>query len=291
MVHINMTKKGKPVRAIDQIYARMTTHNTLLCCGLDPDLKKMPDEIMERKCSDEKKVLDFLRTVVDVTASYMCAYKAQKAFFDVMTGGHEVLKELIDYIHTSHEGISVIVDCKIGDIDNTMLAYIHNLFAVLQADGVVVNPYMGDDVMTPLTEFSDKAIVVLVKTSNLSGGIVQDVLLHNGLPLWRHILDLVVNRWNNGKNMIPVISATAGLDMPEIRSLIPNEMPILLAGVGAQGGNYGTLRQLLNTEGLGVFVNSSRDILYPKSEKQWRIAIKEAAVELKATLNKERRTV
>lgn len=277
------------MRVIDQIFMRMLAHNTLLCCGLDPDLKKMPPEILEKKISDEEKVLDFLRTVVDATAPHVCAYKIQKAFFDVLAGGHEVLKALIGYIHASYEGIPVIVDCKIGDIDNTMAAYIHNLFVVLQADGIVVNPYMGDDVMAPLAKFADKAIVVLVKTSNPSGGIVQDVPLHNGLPLWRHILDLVVNRWNQGHNMIPVISSTAELDMSEIRLLIPDKMPILLAGIGAQGGSYSGLRQSLNSENAGVFVNSSRGILYPESEKGWRIAIEEAAMGLKDVLNQERR--
>ena len=276
------------MRAIDQIFERMKTHNTLLCCGLDPDLDKMPPEITEKKISDEEKVFDFLRTVVDATAMHVCAYKAQKAFFDVLVGGHEVLRKLIDYIHTSHKGIPVIVDCKIGDIDNTMATYVYNLFALLHADGIVVNPYMGDDVMVPLDEFTDKAIVVLVKTSNPSGGIVQDVILHNGWPFWRYILDLVVNRWNQGENMIPVISSTAELNMPEIRSLIPDKMPILLAGIGAQGGSDTGLRQLLNSEGIGVFVNSSRDILYPESAKEWRIAIEEAATELKNALNQER---
>lgn len=274
----------------DQILERMKSHDTLLCCGLDPDLKKMPHEITEKKISDEEKILDFLRTVVDVTASHVCAYKAQKAFFDVLAGGHDVLKKLIDYIHTSHPGIPVIVDCKIGDIENTMAAYVQNLFGSFQADGIVVNPYMGDDVMLPLAEFADKSIVVLVKTSNPSGGIVQDVAIQNGQPLWRHILDLVVNRWNRNANMIPVLSATVGLNMVEIRSLIPDRMPILFAGVGAQGGNLAGLRNLLNSEGIGVFVNSSRDILYPKNQQHWQIAIEEAAVRLKEALNNERRT-
>ncbi len=277
------------MRAIDQIVARMKMYNTLLCCGLDPDPDKMPLEIRERKVSVEEKVLAFLVAVVNATAPHVCVYKAQKAFFDLLPGGHQVLKELIAYIHASHPGIPVIVDCKIGDIDNTMAAYIRNLFAELKADGIVVNPYMGDDVMLPLAEFTDKAIVVLAKTSNPSGGIVQDVMLQNGLPLWRHILDLVVNRWNSGENMIPVVSSTVELDVPKIRLIIPDKMLILFAGIGAQGGSYAGLLQLLNSDGIGVFVNSSRGILYPKSQKHWRIAIEYAAQELKDILNQERR--
>lgn len=274
----------------DQILERMKTHDTLLCCGLDPDLKKMPPEIIGRQTSDEDKVFEFLRGVVDVTASHVCAFKAQKAFFDVLAGGHDVLKKLIDYIHTSHPGIPVIVDCKIGDIENTMAVYIRNLFGLLQADGIVVNPYMGDDVMLPLVELADKSIVVLVKTSNPSGGIVQDVVLQDGQMLWRYMLNLVVNRWNRNENMIPVLSSTVGLNMAEIRPLIPDKMPILLTGVGPQGGNFADLRNLLNSKGIGVFVNSSRDILYSKSQQHWQIAIEEAAVGLKEALNNERRT-
>lgn len=274
-----------------QIFERMKTHNTLLCCGLDPDLRKMPPEIIGRKASNEEKVLTFLRGVVDVTVSHVCAFKVQKAFFDMLTGGHDVLKELIDYIHTSNPGIPVIVDCKIGDIENTMEAYIQNLFGSLQADGIVVNPYMGDDVMLPLVELADKSIVVLVKTSNPSGGIVQDVVLQDGQPLWRHVLNLVVNRWNRSENMIPVLSSTVGLNMEELRAIVPDKMPILLVGVGAQGGNPTDLRKLLSSEGVGVFVNSSRGILYSQqSQQSWLSAVEKAAVELKEALNKERRS-
>jgi orotidine-5'-phosphate decarboxylase len=273
----------------EQIFERMKAHDTLLCCGLDPDLKKMPPELIRKEISDEDKVLEFLRVAINVTAPHVCAYKAQKAFFDVLAGGHDVLKKLIGYIHTSHPGIPVIVDCKIGDIKNTMAAYIQNLFGSLQADGVVVNPYMGDDVVLPFTELTDKSIVVIVKTSNPSGDIVQDVVLQNGQPLWRHVLDLVVNRWNRNANMIPVLSSTVELNMAKIRPLIPDGMPILLAGVGAQGGDYADLRNLLNSEGVGVFINSSRGILYPQSQQPWRIAIEKATVELKEALNNERR--
>jgi orotidine-5'-phosphate decarboxylase len=279
------------MKANEQILKRMRVHDTLLCCGLDPDLKKMPPEIIGENISDEEKVLVFLRGVVDMTAPHVCAFKAQKAFFDVLTGGHDVLKKLIDYIHTLNPGIPVIVDCKIGDIENTMGVYIQNLFGSLQADGVVVNPYMGDDVMLPLVELTDKSIVVLVKTSNLSGGVVQDVVLQDGQPLWRHVLNLVVNRWNHSENMIPVLSSTVGLNMEELRAIVPDRMPILLAGVGAQGGSYADLRKLLNSEDIGVFVNSSRSILYPqKGQKSWQSAVEKAAVELKEALNKERRS-
>lgn len=272
-----------------QLLARMRTHNTLLCAGLDPDLSKLPRAVLKNSGSAEEKVLAFLQGAVDATGPHVCAFKAQKAFFDILPGGHDVLKEIVAYVHRTQPGVPVIVDCKIGDIDNTMAAYIDNLFGKIQADGIVVNPYMGDDVIEPLIELKDKSVIVLVKTSNISGGVVQDVRLHDGRMLWQYLLDLVVNRWNRNGNMIPVLSSTAGLDMNNIRPLVPDSMPILLAGVGAQGGSYEDLSKLLNLEGLGVFVNSSRGLLYPGASESWQAAIEMAAITMKEALNLTRR--
>ncbi len=277
------------MRANDQLLMRMCSHDTLLCAGLDPDLRKLPREVLEKSVADEEKVLEFLRGAVDATRTHVCAYKVQKAFFDLLPGGHDVLKEIVSYVHQTQPGVPVIVDCKIGDIDNTMAAYVENLFGSIKADGIVVNPYMGDDVVAPLIELADKAIVVIVKTSNVSGGIVQDVLLQDGRPLWQYLLDLVVNRWNKNGNMIPVLSSTAGMDMTKLRLLIPDTMPILLAGIGAQGGSYNDLRHLLNSEGNGVFVNSSRGILYPVSSEPWRNAIETVTIATKEDFNRARR--
>ena len=278
------------VGAIESLKGRMTSNNTLACCGLDPDLNKFPDDLSFRGLTNEEKTGAFLRQVVDLTADSVCAYKLQKAFFDRFPLGHGALKDIISYIHTRHQGIPAFVDCKIGDVDNTMCAYLGNLFGELNADGIVVNPYMGDDVMKPMTQYPDKAIIVLAKTSNPGGGIVQDVLLNDGKPLWQHILKLTTERWNTAGNMIPVISSTVGLDLIEVRRLIPDKMPILLAGVGAQGGSYSDLGKLLNSKGHGVFVNSSREILYPKIEngQTWQNSIRLAVTKFKDELNKER---
>lgn len=277
--------------AVIQLMTRMMLYNTLLCCGLDPDLNKIPTSI---RGTPEERVLKFLKDVVDVTAEHVCAYKAQKAFFDMLIGGHEVLAEVITYIHSKHSGIPVIVDCKIGDIGNTMQAYTHNLFGLLQADGLLVNPYMGDDALLPLGEYADKAIIVLAKTSNPAGdGIIQDVILSDGRPLWQYVLDLIITRWNRNGNMIPTLSSTVGLDMAAVRRQIPNNMPILLAGVGAQGGNYNDLSRLVNRQGVGVFVGSSRGILYPPSQRDhsWLSEVEMAAIELKDRLNHARGAV
>lgn len=275
--------------SIEMLNTRM--HNSLLCCGLDPDLAKFPGDSELRGLSDEQKVKSFLCTVVDITAKDVCAYKLQKAFFDRFPLGHNTLKETIAYIHDNYKGIPAIVDCKIGDIDNTMHAYLDNLFDEIKADGIVVNPYMGNDVMEPMLNYPDKAIVVLAKTSNPGGAVIQDVITQKGIPMWQHVLNLVVERWNTSKNMVPVISSTASIDLKSIRKIIPDNMPILFAGIGAQGGSYADIGKLLNSQRSGVFVNSSRGIIYakPTGNQNWKDAIAEASSTLKNSLNEQRK--
>lgn len=274
--------------AAQRLYRLMRSRNTRLCVGLDPDLTKFSKEILSASTTPDQKIYDFLTGVVDVTAGYVCAYKAQKAFFDLVPGGQEVLMEVIAYAHTHYPEIPVIVDCKVGDIENSMAAYAATIFSKLGADGIVVNPYMGDDVLEPLKEYADKAVVVLAKTSNPGGSIVQDVVLQSGLPFWQHVLELIVHRWNTNGNLIPVISSTADIRLDEVRLQIPDMMPILFAGVGAQGGSLSGVKQLLNSEQSGVFVNSSRGIIFSQPSQpdvDWKIGVKEAAIRLMLELN------
>lgn len=275
------------MNTVTKILRRMVEADTLLCVGLDPDLRKLPRELHETYGTDESKVLYFLQKVVDATVDLVCAYKVQKAFFDALPGGHELLVSIIDYVHQANPQVSVIVDAKIGDIDNTMEAYADNILGHMGADGIVINPYMGTDVIDAFDGYAEKAVIVLAKTSNPGGAVVQDVELLNGLRLWEHILHQITGPWNKHGNMIPVLAATAGLDMRMYRSQIPDQMPILLAGVGAQGGSTEDLRGLLNTDNVGVFVNSSRGILYPPQNAtlSWEEAIAFAAFDLKKVLN------
>lgn len=274
--------------AIAKLMDRMVAANTLACCGLDPDLKRLPSEL---RGIDVDRVYHFIVEVVTAAAPHVCAFKVQKAFFDGLRGGPELLQQLVKMIHIDYPGLPVFVDCKIGDIDNTMDAYTEYLFGKIEADGIVVNPYMGDEVLAAFNNFPDRAVIVLARTSNRGAAVVQDALMADGRPLWQHVLQLVVERWNQHGNLIPVISSTAGLDLTATRKMIPNEMPILLAGVGAQGGDYSDLRQLLNSSGSGVFVNSSRGLLYPSNPTgaPWQDAVAKATVEFKEALNRARR--
>jgi orotidine-5'-phosphate decarboxylase len=279
------------MNAVVRLMDRMASADTIACCGLDPDVRRLPDEISRSGSSDSDKVYSFLREVIDAAAPHVCAFKAQKAFFDILPDGHDVLRRLVKHIHRDHPGIPVFVDGKIGDIDNTMQAYAHLLLEEISADGVLVNPYMGDEVIQAFSGYPDRAIIILARTSNPGAAIVQDAPMADSQPLWRHILGLIVGRWNTNGNLIPVIAATAGLNMALVRPLIPDQMPVLLAGIGAQGGEMNSLCSLLNKNNTGVFVNSSRALLYPVNPDgvAWQEAVRLAVVRFKLALNQSRR--
>ena len=279
------------MKTIDALMSRMQAGNTLACCGLDPDVRRLPGEVERRYATDAERVRHFLLGVVEAAGPHVCSFKAQKAFFDNLDGGKEVLAEIVSVIHRDHPGVPVFVDCKVGDIDNTMEAYTELVLGKVGADGILVNPYMGDEVLEAFAGHPDKAVIVLARTSNPGAAVVQDALMQDGRPLWQYILQLVIERWNGNGNLIPVISSTAGLDLSAVRRIIPQGMPILLAGVGAQGGDYSDLQALLNQDGVGVFVNSSRGLLYPSNPAglPWQEAVAQAVVAFKTELNRARR--
>ncbi len=273
------------MNTIEAIKRRISSQDTLVCAGIDPVIDRFPEEIRVMNISDEEKVKTFLKSYIGIVAPHICVFKAQKAYFDVFPGGHDVLKEIIQYAH-QHD-IPVIVDCKIGDIDETMNAYIKNIFELLKADGVVVNPYMGDDVMLPFARYPEKAIVPLVKSSNPGGAVIQDARMEDGGYLWQHVLDLVMHRWNTANNMVPIIASTQQIDTASVRRVMGDDTLALFAGMGAQGGTTKDLKGLLDSHGAGVFVNSSRGLLYPTAEAQetWGDAIKRAVTTLQSALN------
>lgn len=271
----------------EKIINKMISSDSLLCCGLDPDLSKIPKSILNLNLTDDKKVLFFLKNVVEETIDHVCAYKIQKAFFDLINNGRGALKEIIDYIRDIDPNMPVLLDCKIGDIDNTMNAYLKNVFDYLGSDGVVVNYYMGGDVLSGMKDYPNKSFIVLIKTSNPSSDMVQNILLENGDELWVYLLKMIVNDYNRSQ-IIPILSSNANFDVSKIREIIPQQMPILLAGVGAQGGSIDIIKGLLNKDKIGVFVNSSRDILYKNISHDWRLDIRRSAIKLKELLNFER---
>lgn len=279
----------KTRQALFLLREAINRNSSLVCCGLDPDYLKMPEHLTGE--TEEEKVHNFLREIIDLTNTHVCAYKAQKAFFDIYPGGHQLLKETISYVQHRYDHIPVFADAKIGDVGNTMAAYLRNVFDELGADGVVVNPYLGDDVLMPFGKLPNKVAIVTVKTSNPGAVVVQDIPVSGvDCKLWVHLLEMLVARWNTARNLVPVIASTADEDLSFVRRMIPDDMPILFAGYGAQGGTLRHFGELLDSHKQGVFVSSSRGILYPyaKDDPDWRDRVVRAVVSMKAILNTAR---
>lgn len=263
--------------------------NSIVCCGLDPDITKFPNEV--RRFPIKRSITQFLMKVIDVTHRNVAAYKIQKAFFDMHPFGYEVLCDVIEYIRIVDRSIPVILDSKVGDIENTMEAYFEAAFLKFQVDAITVNPYMGPDVWIPLRKYSDKAGLVLVKTSNQSSRVIQDSPLIDGRPFWQHVLDLIIKEWSKECCLLPVLSGHTHSDLEGIRLILPDGMPVFFAGAGAQGANMGNIRFLLDSKGQGVLVNSSRGLLYPYeiNDVHWLEKIQKTTECFKEKLNRYRK--
>ena len=229
--------------------------HSMLCAGIDPDLTKIP------KFKKYKNLRFYLINYVNATINHVCAYKIQKAFFDNIKAGQKELKFIINYIHKKNKNLPVLLDCKIGDIENTMRAYLENIFNNLKADGVLINPYMGHDVLMFAEEFPEKFFVVLVKTSNKGADIIQNLELKNAHLLWEQVLE-ITRRYNKNKNIIYVLSRL-NTKKNWTNFLNENEM-VLFAGTGTQNADMMEIKHILNSKKNNVFFNVSRRLMYNK---------------------------
>lgn len=265
--------------------------NSLVCCGLDPDIRKMPIYFQELE-DVEKSIEQFLYKIIDLTHAHVCSYKIQKAFFDLYPSGKNILKSIVQYILKVSPVTPVIIDCKIGDIGNTMRAYFSSIFDDINADAVVLNPYMGHDVWNLLNGYSNRAGLILVRTSNPGSKVFQEAQLRDGSPFWSFVLQTVISEWENGFTLIPIISSNSISEFTELRKqIIPDEMPLFLAGVGAQGGHVQGVKGLINSSGRGLMINSARGILYPYNilENKWESTIEQSVISLKESINNFRK--
>ena len=261
---------------------RWAEANSLLCVGLDPEPARFP----ARFADDADAVFAFCRDIVDATAEYACAFKPQIAHFAAL-GAEHALARLIAHIHAAHPGIPVILDSKRGDIGSTAQHYAAEAFDRYRADAVTVNPYLGRDSVQPFLDRADKGVIVLCRTSNPGAGDLQDLLVH-GRPLYQQVAQKVAHEWNAHGNCALVVGATWPEQLREVRG-IAGDLPFLVPGVGAQGGDVeAVVRNARTADGTGLIVSSSRAILYASSGDDFADAAREAARALRETINRYR---
>ncbi|TMQ75760.1 orotidine-5'-phosphate decarboxylase [Candidatus Accumulibacter phosphatis] len=241
------------IRALNSVWRE---NNTLLCIGLDPDPAKFPAHLQHRPDA----IFEFCRAIVDATADLVCCFKPQIAYFAARRA-EDQLEALIEHIHIRHPATPVILDAKRGDIGSTAEQYAIEAFERFQADAVTINPYMGRDSIEPYLAYRDKGIILLCRTSNPGGSDLQ-FLDVGGEKLYERVARLVSKEWDVNGQCALVVGATFPSEIARVRTLI-GDMPLLVPGIGAQGGDIETtVRAGCTPSGVGLIINSSRAILY-----------------------------
>jgi len=232
----------------------------MVCVGLDPFLDKMPIEFQNAKTG----IFEFNKAIIDATFDVVCSYKPQFAHYAAL-GQLDTLRKTIEYIKDKYPHVPVILDSKRGDIGSTADMYAKEAFEQYNADAVTVNPYMGDDTILPFTEYKDKGVVILCRTSNPGAGVIQNIK-SDGHTLYEIIAKRASSVWNKNKNVMLVVGATVPQEMKSIRSIV-GDMEFLVPGLGAQGGDVKEVMDAgLNADNSGLVINSSRGVLYASNQ-------------------------
>ena len=261
---------------------RWNDANSLVCVGLDPEPAKFP----ARFANDADAAFNFCRAIVDATAQHACCFKPQIAHFAAL-GAEDALLRLIAHIHDAHPGIPVILDAKRGDIGSTAQQYAAEAFDRYRADAVTANPYLGRDSLQPFLDRADKGVVILCRTSNPGAGDLQDLLV-DGRPLYQHVAEKIARDWNGNGNCALVVGATWPEQLREVRAIV-GDVPFLVPGVGAQGGDVeAVVRNAKTADGTGLVVSSSRAILYASGGDDFADAAGNAAKTLRDEINRYR---
>jgi orotidine-5'-phosphate decarboxylase len=255
-----------------------------LTVGLDTEPERIPSSVAPSGGPAER-ALEFNRAIVAATADLAAAYKPNAAFYEALgEGGFGVLAETVAAIRDAAPHAAVILDAKRADIGSTNAGYVVAAFDRLGADAVTVHPYLGGEALAPFLEREDKLIFVLARTSNPGAGEFQD-LVADGLPLYRHVARAVAGGWNGAGNCGLVVGATYPDELRAVRADVPTEMPILIPGAGAQGGDVAAVAGANRDAGSDAYlINASRSIIYASSGEGFADAARAAATALDAEI-------
>lgn len=233
-------------------------NNSILCVGLDSDKEKISANV---------SLLDFNKTIIDQTKDLVCAYKINMAFYEFLgKDGIDVMEKTINYIPRE---IVVIIDGKRNDIGNTAKKYAKSVFEKLNADAATLNPYLGFDGIKPFFDYRDKCSFILCRTSNPSAGEFQDLKIKDK-TLYMCVAEKI-KEWNGLGCCGAVVGATYPDDLKLIRKTLGDDIPILIPGIGAQGGDIKkTVKNGTNRKGEMAIINSSRSIIYAGSDEKVR---------------------
>jgi len=265
-----------------RLAAQWRAANSLLCVGLDPDPTRFPAHLRER----DDAIYAFCRAIVDATGDLVCAFKPQIAYF-ASGSAEEQLAELIAYIKSTFPRVPVILDAKRGDIGATAEQYAREVFERYRADAVTLSPFMGHDSIEPFLAYEDRGAFLLCRTSNAGGDDLQMLEVGEG-KLYEHVARLAT-RWSRNGQLGLVVGATFPAELARVRS-IAGDLPMLVPGIGAQGGVVQASVEAGRTaDGTGLVINSSRAILYAGHDEDFAAQARKVAQQTRDEINRYRR--
>jgi orotidine-5'-phosphate decarboxylase len=266
----------------DQLQRAQRLNHSLLCVGLDPEPAKFPADMQGRpEC-----IFDFCAQIVHATKDLVIAFKPQIAYFAAQ-GAEDQLEALMAYMRTQAPEVPIILDAKRGDIGSTAAQYAVEAFERYGADAVTVSPYMGFDSIEPYLGYANKGVIVLCRTSNPGGADWQNQRLADvpGQPrMFEHLAHLAYTEWNTDGQIGLVVGATYPQEIARVRELAPT-LPLLIPGVGAQGGDAAATVKAGWRAHAPIAVNSSRAVLYAASSADFAQAARRAALATREALN------
>ena len=265
-------------RFIDRLDDAARANRSLLGLNLDPWGPSMPID----------DIAAFNRAIIDATHDLVCVYKPNSAFYEA--SGIDGLRALQDTVEAAHaKNIPVILDAKRGDIANSSVAYAKAAFEVWGADALTVSPYMGGDSLEPFLAYEDRGVFVLTRTSNPGAADIEELIVQSPdgpRPLYEQVA-IAAAGWNTRGNIGLVVGATAPDELARVRSLAP-DMPILVPGVGAQGGDLAaSVRNGVDANGRRVVIAVGRQVLYASKGTGYAQAARAEAERLRDRINAE----
>jgi len=266
----------------DQLVAAQARNASMLCVGLDPEPAKFP--LAWR--GDAARIFDFCAAIVEATKDLVIAFKPQIAYFAAQRA-EDQLERLIAHIHERAPGVPVILDAKRGDIGATAEQYAREAFERYRADAVTLSPFMGFDSIEPYLRHDGKGLILLCRTSNPGGSELQAQRLEGGEMLYEHIARLAAGAWNRDGRLGLVVGATYPREVARVRELAPT-LPLLIPGIGAQGGDAAATVRAGWRPGAPIVVSSSRAVLYAGAGADFGDAARRVALATRSELQQAR---
>ena len=266
-------------RHFSDLLARSQSSQKFLCVGLDPEFSKIPEHLRALGVRDGLRA--FNRAIIDATHDIAGSYKPNTAFYEAYgADGWDVLRETVAYINSTVPETVVIADAKRADIGNTNNGYAEAIFGSAGADAITVHPYLGSEALRPFLDRKDKGVFVLCRTSNPGSGEMQDLNV-DGMPLYERVARSVHTSWNVNGNCGLVVGATYPTELTSVREI--TDMPILIPGIGAQGGD---VDETVRAAKRNMLISVSRAILYVSDGPDFAEAARRSAQELHSSIIK-----